>query len=63
MQHAPMLDYLSKLRPGMQTKDFPVNDPLWELMSRAQKTMQKLLIEIRRQGAEANQSKRRQHSR
>ena len=32
----PMLDYLNKLRHRMQSKGFPLDDPLWLTVSKAQ---------------------------
>jgi hypothetical protein len=46
-----MLDYLNKLQHRMQNKGFPLDDPLWELVSRAQAKMQNLITEIRRRSA------------
>jgi len=53
----PMLDYLNKLLHRMQNKGFPLDDPLWQLVSRAQETMQNLVTEIRCQGAEPSQKR------
>jgi hypothetical protein len=52
-QLIPILGYLNKLRHRMQNKRFQLDDPLWELVSRAQATMQSLVTEIRRQAAES----------
>jgi hypothetical protein len=53
----PMLGYLNKLLHRMQNKGFPLDDPLWQLVSRAQKTMQSLVTEIRCQASESSQNR------
>lgn len=49
-----MLGYLNQLRHRMQNKAFPLDDPLWELVSRAQKLMQDLVTEVRCGTAESS---------
>ena len=56
-QLSPMLAYLNKLRHRMQNKGFPLDDPLWVLVSQAQATMQNLVTEIRCQSGESNQKR------
>lgn len=51
-QLPPMLNYLNKLQHRMQNKGFPLDDPLWELVSRTQKSMQDLVTELRCGAAE-----------
>jgi hypothetical protein len=44
----PMLGYLNKLQHRMQNKGFPLDDPLWLLVSCAQRSMQDLITDLRR---------------
>jgi hypothetical protein len=49
----PMLVYLNKLLHRMQNKGFPLDKPLWTLVSRTQKSMQDLVTELRCGAAES----------
>ena len=43
----PMLAYLNKLQHRMQSKGFPLDDPLWVTVSKAQQAIQELITELR----------------
>jgi hypothetical protein len=43
----PMLAYLNKLRHRMQNKGFPLDDPLWLTVSKAQEALMQLMTELR----------------